>query len=315
MNGQQAILNRPTAAEADVAPVSSASAPSSNSGPWLQLGAVQRFAWSRYELPVASLPPALVGLRVLQLSDLHLKTTWHPGIDELHERLRHDPPDLVFMTGDFVEDKFEPRPALPLVERFVRGLRSRFGVYAVGGNHDGDFLSPRLAGLGVSVLSVGEPTTLDIRGARLELLGLAGLDRHDLRLQDVLNLRADDAGAPRPPRFVLSHYPDALVMLQKHGVGADLFFAGHTHGGQVCLPGGLPILRHDTLPRRYCSGVHRLGDAWLIVSRGMGFSKYTVRLFCPAEVVEVVLKAKPSAFSDQRSANAQKRTSASLADR
>jgi predicted MPP superfamily phosphohydrolase len=294
VNGQQAILDRPASAEAGVEPVRAGAAAPSDRGPWLQLGSVQRFAWSRFELPVASLPPALAGLRVLQLSDLHLKTTWHPAIDDLHERLRHDPPDLVLMTGDFVEDKFDPRPALPLLERFVRGLRSRFGVYAVAGNHDGDFQSPRIARLGVNLLPVGEVHTLDIRGARLELLGLAGLDRHDLRLQHVLDLRPDHGRSPRPPRLVLSHYPDALVMLQKHGVGADLFFAGHTHGGQVCLPGGLPIIRHDTLPRRYCSGVHRLGESWLIVSRGMGFSKYTVRLFCPAEVVEVVLTPSPS---------------------
>jgi predicted MPP superfamily phosphohydrolase len=292
VNGQQAILDRPTSAEPGVEPVRAAAA--SDRGPWLQLGSVQRFAWSRFDLPVTSLPPALAGLRILQLSDLHLKTTWHPALDDLHERLRHDPPDLVLMTGDFVEDKFDPRPALPLLERFVRGLRSRFGVYAVAGNHDGDFQSPRIARLGVNMLPIGEPTTLEIRGARLELLGLAGLDRHDLDLQHVLDLRPDDTASPRPPRFVLSHYPDALVMLQKHSVGADLFFAGHTHGGQVCLPGGFPIIRHDTLPRRYCSGVHRLGGSWLIVSRGMGFSKYTVRLFCPAEVVEVVLTPSPS---------------------
>jgi len=89
---------------------------------------------------------------------------------------------------------------------------------------------------------------------------------------------------------VLSHYPDAIIKLQKFDVMPDLLFAGHTHGGQVCLPGGMPILRHDTLPRRYCSGVHRFGGAWLVVSRGMGFSSYAIRVFCPAEVVEVVLR-------------------------
>ncbi len=58
------------------------------------------------------------------------------------------------------------------------------------------------------------------------------------------------------------------------------------------MPGGIPIIKHDTLPRRHCSGVHRFGDSWLVVSRGMGFSSYPIRIFCPAEVVEVVIKSK-----------------------
>jgi predicted MPP superfamily phosphohydrolase len=66
--------------------------------------------------------------------------------------------------------------------------------------------------------------------------------------------------------------------------------AGHTHGGQACLPGGIPIIRHDTLPRRYCRGVNRLFDTWLVVSRGMGFATRQFRVFCPAEVVELVLR-------------------------
>jgi predicted MPP superfamily phosphohydrolase len=128
------------------------------------------------------------------------------------------------------------------------------------------------------------------------LIALAGLARQDLQTQHVLDIlprhgHASSDGRPRVPRIVLSHYPDALVKLQALDVTPDLHFAGHTHGGQVCLPGRVPILRHDTLPRRYCTGVHRFGDTWLVVSRGMGYSTYPIRVFCPAEVVEVVLKA------------------------
>ena len=289
MNGNQAILDRTPPAEA----VSESTAASAR-GPWLQLGSISNFEWNRYDLPITALPPALDGLRILHLSDLHLKSTWHPALDALHERFRHDEPDLIFITGDFVEDKFDGRRALPLVERFIGGLRTRFGTYAITGNHDGDLLAPRVAGWGVHVLPVAQPLRMTVRGADIELMGLAGIDRHDLHLQQVLDLAPREPGAPRVPRLVLSHYPNALVMLQRHGIVPDLFFAGHTHGGQVCLPGRVPILRHDTLPRRYCSGVHRLNESWLIVSRGMGFSSYPIRVFCPAEVVEVVLTPTPS---------------------
>jgi hypothetical protein len=72
---------------------------------------------------------------------------------------------------------------------------------------------------------------------------------------------------------------------------ADVVFTGHTHGGQVCLPGGWPPITHDLLTRRFSSGLHRFeGNFWLSVSRGCGFSKYPIRLFCPAEVIELLLQ-------------------------
>lgn len=258
----------------------------------MELGSIRRFEWNRFDLPIVSLPPALEGLRIVQLSDIHLKSTWHPALDGLLHHLRHDPPDLLLITGDFVEDKFDARAALPMVERLVRGLRSRFGIYAITGNHDGDFVAARVARWGVRALPVAASMRINLRGAHLDLVGLAGFGRRDLETQDVLSLPPRCVGRSPVPCVALSHYPDALPRLQHAGVVPDLFFAGHTHGGQVCLPGRIPILRHDSLPRRYCSGVHRLGDTWLIVSRGMGYSSYPIRVFCPAEVVEVVLQAE-----------------------
>jgi uncharacterized protein len=79
----------------------------------------------------------------------------------------------------------------------------------------------------------------------------------------------------------------------------DLILSGHTHGGQVCLPGGYPLITHDALPRAYASGVHRIGQSWLVVSRGMGFAQFCLRLFCPAETLEIRLTtdSPPSAPS------------------
>lgn len=300
MDGDQAILDRVRAAESAGERISYPSAERWR-GPWLELGSIKRFEWNRFELPIGSLPPALEGLRVLHLTDIHLKSTWHPALDELLRRVQDDPPDLLLITGDFVEDKFDSRAALPMVERLVRGLQSRFGIYAITGNHDGDFVAARVARWGVHALPVGASMRIDVRGAQLDLIGLAGLGRHDLETQDVLNLPPPrDVSASPVPCVVLSHYPDALPRLQHAGIVPDLFFAGHTHGGQVCLPGRIPILRHDTLPRRYCSGVHRLGDTWLVVGRGMGYSSYPIRMFCPAEVVEVVL-AEERSQTEERS--------------
>lgn len=257
-------------------------------GPLLQLGLIREFEWNRLHLPIASLPPPLQSLRLLHLSDLHFASIWHPAYDRLIDRVRRDPPDLVFITGDFVDSKIDYRPAWPLVERLIRSLPARMGVFGITGNHDGDFISPRLASLGVRVCT-SDAMQLDIEGATIELIGLAGEDRDDLSSAFTQSI---PPRRPMTPRIILSHFPDLLRRVEH--LRADVILAGHTHGGQVCLPGGVPIIRHDTLPRRYARGVHRVGpndETWLVVSRGMGFSNYPIRLFCPAEVIEVVLTA------------------------
>ena len=69
----------------------------------------------------------------------------------------------------------------------------------------------------------------------------------------------------------------------------DLYLAGHTHGGQICLPNERAILTHDSLPRTMCKGAHEINGTCLVVGRGFGFTTIPVRAFAPAEVVEVRL--------------------------
>ena len=253
---------------------------------WLQTAWSAEFGWSRHDLPIAGLPPSLAGLRVVHLTDLHVLPPWRRAYDRLIARLAASPPDLLLFTGDLVEDKFDHRPALPTAERLVRAVAplARLGTWATVGNHDGDLLAARLPGWGVNLLDGRLARLTAADGAALDLLGLPGVDRRDLPSDWLAAL------PPRPDRGVrlaLSHYPDHVRRLAL--IGPDVTFAGHTHGGQVCLPGGRPILTHDSLPRAMSAGVHRWADGWLVVGRGFGFSKYPVRAFCPAEVVEVTL--------------------------
>ena len=74
---------------------------------------------------------------------------------------------------------------------------------------------------------------------------------------------------------------------------ADFFLAGHTHGGQICLPGGRPIITHDGMPRGQCKGVFRMDGTWYVVSRGFGFAGIPVRVNCPPEVGEVEMVRAP----------------------
>ena len=131
---------------------------------------------------------------------------------------------------------------------------------------------------------------LDHAGQKVELIGLPGAHRRDL---DDRFFPGQPPKTPGVPRIVLGHFPDQIR--RADGVEADVYLAGHTHGGQVCLPGRRAIIRHDRLPRQYAHGVHRWKDStWMVVHRGMGFSLLPIRVFCPAEVVEITLRAAQS---------------------
>jgi predicted MPP superfamily phosphohydrolase len=253
-------------------------------GPRLQVRSLRGFEWNTLELRIDDMPPALEGLRLWHLTDLHLRRRWRPQLDEIIQRGRSDPPDLMLFTGDFVDDKRDHRAALPLVQRLVTQLRATFGTFAVLGNHDGDLLGPRLMGWGVKLLT-HRRAEVSVRGAMIELLGLPGVDRIDL---DENFIRTAPPRKPGVPRIILSHYPDLIRAATD--LRADLFLAGHTHGGQMCLPNERAILTHDSLPRRLCKGAHDVDGTCLLVGRGFGFTTIPVRLFCPAELVEVVLR-------------------------
>lgn len=256
-------------------------------GPWLQLLSPQGFEFNRIELPVPGWPASMDGLRVLHLSDTHLTGRWFTAYDRLIEQVHEARPDVVCFTGDLVDDRWNPEPAFAVAERFTRSIRGRLGTLAVIGNHDGDLLAPRVVEWGWTLLHPGVANLGAGDGSAVEFVGLPCVARRDVHprlLRRLPPARSD------VPRVLLSHYPDHLLAAAR-AVRADVILAGHTHAGQVCLPGGMPIITHDRLPRSMSSGLHRVDGAWLLISRGFGFATYPVRLFAPAEVVLLTLRA------------------------
>lgn len=262
-------------------------------GPWIQFAAPHRFGWQRAELPIVGLGAPLSGLRIIHLSDLHFRTRWYASHDELVERVNASRSDLILMTGDLVDDKRNHRKGLPQVLRLLSGLRARLGVFTILGNHDGPFIAPslnvnstRMIDSQRVIVKVGGDSAPGGGGSEIELIGLPGLTRQELGEGF---LRRLPPRTPGVPRIVLSHYPDHIRRLER--VRPDLYLTGHTHGGQLCLPGGVPLVRHDSLPRAMCRGVHRCGSTWLVVSPGLGFSSpLPLRLFSATEVIEIVLR-------------------------
>ncbi len=260
-------------------------------GPPLQVITAKGFVWTTARLPIADLPDELQGFRILHLSDFHARSYWDPAYDELIARVAADPPDLILFTGDFVDDKHDHRSALPVVRRLVNSFKSRLGMVAGLGNHDGYLLAPALASLNLTLVD-HRRLLLHSGSATLEVIGIAGVEREDF---DPIFLRSLGPKPGDSVRILMSHHPD---LIRRVGfMKPDLFLAGHTHGGQVCLPGGIPIIRHDSLPANMVGGIHRFHGTWLVVNRGFGFSSLPLRLFCPAEVIEIHLrKAGASSF-------------------
>src|SRR4051812_36282314 len=179
--------------------------------PVIQWRGPRAFAWRRPTLAVRDLPKELDGLRILHVSDLHTRDYWPPAYDILLDRIAADPPDLLICTGDFVEDKHDPLPAVPHVKRLVAGFRARLGCFGTLGNHDLHHFAPHLDGTNVTLLE-HDRRLLHLGNAAIELIAFPGVKKRDLK-DDFL--RSVPPRGERTLRIVLSHFPDHLLRAKR----------------------------------------------------------------------------------------------------
>lgn len=197
---------------------------------------------------------------------------------DMLERLR---PDLLLLGGDFVA--FQAHEIRDLARR-LRRIKAPLGKFAVLGNHDiaagTDGVAEQLESAGVKVLR-NESVRLPAPHDDVELVGLD---------DPIFGHPEAPASAGGLHRLILMHAPDGLLALQSSPFAVAL--CGHTHGGQVALPGGTPIIvPRGRLSRRYSRGVYDLADGGkLLVSRGVGCAAIPVRLFSPPELHLCVLR-------------------------
>jgi predicted MPP superfamily phosphohydrolase len=244
------------------------------------LGEPARPQLEHVELHVRNLPPALDGLRIGQISDIHLgllhsvrNLRW--AVDQMQQ----ERPDLIVLTGDQVMHK----QAIPELTPLLHNLSAPLGVFAISGNHDHwegiRDLQGALALANIPLL-LNEHRRLSWRGADLWLVGVDDVWDGDMDFERALD------GVPKDDfKLLLGHAPDIADEAETYGFNLQL--AGHVHGGHLQLP----LLGAFTRPRfgvNYLEGTYQVGTMTLYVSRGLGGAP--LRLLCPPEVTILTLR-------------------------
>ena len=238
------------------------------------------------DIHLTRLPEAFAGFRIAQITDIHFGPYLHTaGLERAVQLAQDFRPDLVALTGDFVSHPLYQhnglagaRNAEPCADVFAR-WKGAPPMIAVLGNHDHwnnpDMVTGSLRERGIVVLR----NASHVIEREQQLLWIAGTD-------DALESRADVAQAiaqipPTDATILLAHEPDFADHAAKFPV--DLQLSGHSHGGQVRLPGIGPIILPD-LARKYHTGLNRVGRLQVFTSHGVGVINPPVRLNCPPKV-------------------------------
>jgi hypothetical protein len=238
----------------------------------------------RIELP--DFPPALSGLRIAHVSDIHIGNGYDPvQTARLVEHINGIGADLIAITGDIFDRDptvIDPTAAL------LAGLSARLGVYAVLGNHDAYAGKDAVT----AAFTAHAPEIRLLRGeialaATSPRLAIAGIDDpgDEWRVtpegaQDLESVARKRAG--HNPCILLVHRPD--VFPEAAAAGFALVLSGHYHGGQIAVPGSRGAANAARLISRYYAGVHAIGASRLHVTRGVGCAGPRLRIACPPEI-------------------------------
>ncbi|KYQ92375.1 hypothetical protein DLAC_06342 [Tieghemostelium lacteum] len=267
-------------------------------------------------------------ISLVQISDIHYDH--HPirisdnFMTKVIATVNNLKPDIVVITGDLVQ--CDPEPIHDLLNKHLSKINSKYGIYCILGNHDykkehgSQYIKDVLANSNIKLL-VNEVCWPFGRGdGKLQLSGLGDMNkrRNDFNLEPI----REDLLDPNTPRLVLSHNPDSHVKFKEFNV--DLILSGHTHGGQICLPNGKPIIPIldrfvRLIPKRIltmvsyprgvvknwelASGLIKLRDlpsnssttssnpprsSYIYVNRGLA-THPPLRLFCDPEITHITL--------------------------
>jgi uncharacterized protein len=235
----------------------------------------ERVEVRRNTVKAGELPETFDGFSILHLSDLHCDISLS-AMQRTAQLLATLSYELCVITGDYRGETFGPfESALASIAELRAQIRGP--VYGVLGNHDSIRMLPRLEELDIRML-MNEADTIERAGQRIHIAGID--DAHFYRAD---NIEKAAAGIPHDEfSILLSHTPE--IYRQAAHAGFNLLLSGHTHGGQICLPGRIPITLDSVLPRRLGAGAWKHHAMHGYTSVGAGSSVVPVRFNCPPEI-------------------------------
>ncbi len=228
-----------------------------------------------------NLPGAFDGFRILHLSDLHIDSI--PGMASLIiQKVRNLKFDICLLTGDYRRDNTGSfSHILKPLHILSRYIQAPYGTFAVLGNHDTYLMSGYEKESGMELL-INE--SVEIHKDNQKIL-ITGTDDPFSFYTDSALLSLETKGYSF--KIAMVHTPElASAASENH---YDLYLCGHTHGGQICLKEGFPIVSHQFEGKKFNHGIWQLGNLTGYTSRGAGVSGMPVRFNCPAEVTLITL--------------------------
>ncbi|MDD3118809.1 MAG: metallophosphoesterase [Victivallales bacterium] len=239
-----------------------------------------------YAVTLPDLPAPFEGFRLLFASDIHIES-----IPELAEKIadlaRRTDYDLCLLGGDYrFYDHGSPVTAAGLLARLLPVLRAKSRVIGILGNHDEYELGLELEAAGVEML-INDHRVIERNGARLYICGID--DSNYYAAHDLNQAREN---IPEPAcKILLSHSPD--LYREAAAAGFSLYLCGHTHGGQLCLPYGIPVLTQTSASHRLVRGLWQYHHLLGCTCTGAGCSALPLRFNCPPEIILLTLHAGP----------------------
>jgi len=244
-------------------------------------------------LKLQRLTPAFSGIRIAQISDIHMGGWMNAEhLQTVVDLVLAQKPDLLLLTGDFLIghgfDEDSEQAVRDLIT-ILTPLAASFPSFAILGNHD-YWTNPeavRKLLRSCNIMDMTNSVFTMTRGTeKLHLCGVDDIWEGDARLDKVLGYIADDGAA-----ILLAHEPDFADTSAATG-RFDLQVSGHSHGGQVVIPFvGPPILPY--LGRKYPSGLYQVGKMYQYTSRGVGMARLPIRFNCPPEITLFTLSSDP----------------------
>jgi predicted MPP superfamily phosphohydrolase len=236
------------------------------------------------EVVLPGLPPAFDGYRILQVSDTHLDV-FPALVDAARRVLRGVEVDLLAVTGDVHGSPSAPiAHSVELLMQALQDVRVHGPRLAILGNHDSVEMAAMLGERGFDVL-VNRSRVLERGGERLRVTGLD--DVHSF-YTDAARAALEDEDHEGCCRIALVHSAEMADFADRAGYA--LYLSGHTHGGQICLPGGRPVITQLTRCRHAAVGLWREGRMAGYTSAGLGVSEPTVRFNSRGEVTIITLR-------------------------